>query len=83
MIVTLLKALLTFAISFVMGMIGFFLGAVIFVGVNKWLLALEEDVPFVAGALGFLCLYGAAIVGGIFGLQKGARWTGLMEKFDD
>ncbi len=83
MIITLLKALTTFAISFVMGMIGFGLGAVIFVGVSAWLQELETEAPFIAGALGFLSLYGAAIVGGIFGLQKGARWTRLMERFED
>ncbi len=67
----------TFSVSFFMGMIGFVLGAVIWSGVRADLLALEADHALVAKVLGFLCLYGAAIVGGIYGLQKGARWTRL------
>ena len=79
MFVVLFKALCTFAISFVLGMVGFVLGAIIWTGVGESLVELEETAPFVARFLGFSLIYGSAIIGGIFGLQKGAKWTQLME----
>ena len=82
-VLVLLKAIATFCISFMMGMLGFFLGAFIFSGVSEFLLELETRAAFLAQMIGFWVIYGAALVGGIFGLQKGARWTRLLESFRD
>ena len=76
---TLLRAMATFLVSFGMGMTGFALGAVIFLGISDHLLRMEEQAQLLARIIGFTIIYGSALVGGVFGLQKGARWTRLMD----
>ena len=73
----LLRALGTFIISLGMGMVGFFLGGVIYMGISKYLLAMSNERMATAIAVGIL--FGSALLGGIFGLQKGAKWTRLMD----
>tara|TARA_Y100000815_G_C13122630_1_gene417438 strand:+ start:228 stop:470 length:243 start_codon:yes stop_codon:yes gene_type:complete len=75
-----LKALATFALSLGMGMIGFFLGGIIYMGISEYLLEMSNEQ--VARAIAIALVFGSAVVGGIFGLQKGARWTKLMESLN-
>lgn len=79
---TLLKALATFVVSFFMGMVGLVLGVIIYGGLNEQLLEMEANHQILAKAIAFMCIGGSAILGGIFGLQKGARWTGLFDSPD-
>jgi hypothetical protein len=60
-----------------MGMIGFALGTLTWMGVSESVLPLEQNHSILAWAIFHILVLGSAIVGGIFGLQKGARWTGL------
>ena len=76
-----MKAIATFAISVGMGLIGFFLGGVIYMGISDYLLDMPNEGFARAIAIGLF--FGSALVGGIFGLQKGARWTKLMESLED
>lgn len=73
----LLRALATFAVSLGMGVIGFFLGGVIYLGISDYLLDMANER--VARGIAVGLIFGSAFVGGIFGLQKGARWTKLMD----
>ena len=80
MLLTILRALGAFAISFLMGMVGIVLGIVIYFGFSDQLLAMEEQYALVARVLAFICIGGSGIVGGIYGLHRGARWTGLYRR---
>ena len=82
MLLTIARAIGAFAISFAMGMVGLVLGIVIYFGFSDQLLAMEDQYALLARFLAFACIYGSAIVGGIYGLHRGARWTGLYKRGD-